>query len=117
MGLDHWLEGRLRTDTESLPIRFGQPWRKWYALQEYIMLIWIERTGSNEEFNCIPFELSEEDLNGLEKWILENQDAAYEDDDEDEKEEFREQNREIIEEARSFMEENSEAVICYNSWW
>ena len=120
MGLDQWLEGYVASDDDNLPVRFGQPWRKWYALQEYMITLWMERTGSKELFNCIPLKLSKEDFNNLEKWIIENQDdegADDDDNDDEDKDAFREQNREIIEEARSFMEENPDYVICYSCWW
>ena len=111
MGLDQWIEGYVASDDDNLPVRFGKPWRKWYALQEYMITLWMERTGSKELFNCIPFKLSKEDFNNLDVWILKNQDA------EDSADTFRQQNQEIIEEARSFIEENPDYVICYSCWW
>jgi len=97
-------------------------WRKHNRLHGWMENRWRERTGKEDEFNCVDFYLDMEDLEQLEKDIF-NFDlpetegfffgSTY---DEDEYiKEYREQDLEFLEEAKQVVKSGGE--ICYSSWW
>ena len=45
-------------------------WRKHNRLQGFMEELWITQEGNSEEFNCVDLELTEEDLNKLEKAVI-----------------------------------------------
>jgi hypothetical protein len=102
-------------------------WRKHPNLQGWMENLWHEKGRPNEteetsgmglsNFNCIPVELSYEDLDSLEKDITNNrmpQTAGFffGDDSDDY---YKEKDLEFIQSARSALDKGSK--VYYDSWW
>jgi hypothetical protein len=97
-------------------------WRKHPNLQGWMEQLWVSKGRPNanengEDFNCVPLELSKEDLDNLEEAILseelplttgfffgQNSDNEY-----------RKQDLEFIEKAREALDGG--ITVVYDSWW
>jgi hypothetical protein len=97
-------------------------WRKHPNLQGWMETLWDSKGRPNanengEDFNCVPLELTKEDLNNLEEAILseelplttgfffgQNSDNEY-----------REKDLEFIENAREAIDNGLK--VEYDSWW
>lgn len=120
MGLDMYLYvvrakddnewGRLNQD-QRIDIGY---WRKHYSLHDYMNDLWKERTGRPQDamFNCIPLELSEEDIKNVMKLIRENK-IQY--DWEDMRKEVKQRDLRTFKEALKFSKAGCK--VFYDSWW
>ena len=102
-------------------------WRKHPNLQGWMQDLWEEkgRPGLTEEnsgnimgdFNCIPLELTREDINDLEDAILNNilpkTTGFFFGEDKDDH--YREQDLEFVRKAREALD--SGLTVMYDSWW
>ena len=102
-------------------------WRKHPNLQGWMRDLWEEkgRPGLTEEnsgnimgdFNCIPLELTREDINDLEDAILNNilpkTTGFFFGEDKDDH--YREQDLEFVRKAREALD--SGLTVLYDSWW
>ena len=98
-------------------------WRKHPNLQGWMEDLWISkgRPNANEdnpdEFNCIPVELTHEDLDNLEKAVTNNElpntvgffFGSNSDD------HYQRQDLDFIEKARDALD--SGLTVVYDSWW
>lgn len=91
-------------------------WRKHPNLHGWMQDLYYEKGGEAESFNCVPVELTSEDLDRLEKDILENRlphtDGFF----------FGESRSGINEKDLEFIKLSREAIaegerVFYDSWW
>ncbi|NDD85588.1 phosphoglycerate kinase [bacterium] len=118
MGLDQFAYA-INSDGEKRELAY---WRKHPNLQGWMERLWESKGRPNahedsNDFNCIPVELTEEDLDNLEQsletnslpettgfFFGENKDNMY-----------RQQDVEFIQVARQALDEGDKVV--YDSWW
>jgi hypothetical protein len=102
-------------------------WRKHPNLQGWMENLWESKGRPNEnaepdsmglsDFNCVPVELSYEDLESLEKDITNNrmpQTAGFFFGDNSD-DYYREKDLQFIQEARSALDNGNK--VYYDSWW
>lgn len=91
-------------------------WRKHPNLHGWMEELYYEKQGENDSFNCTPVELTSEDLDLLEKDILENRlphtDGFF----------FGESSPGVNEKDLEFIKLAREAIaegerVFYDSWW
>lgn len=123
MGLDQFAYS-INKSGEKVELAY---WRKHPNLQGWMEELWTSKgrpglEGSNEDspmgdFNCIPVELSLEDLEGLEKDLTEEKlpDTVgfFFGDDSDTF--YKEKDLQFVEAARQAIEDGSQ--VFYDSWW
>jgi len=118
MGLDQYAAVRLDTkdeegnwETEELAY-----WRKHPHLQGFMENLYIEK-GGTEEFNCVDVELTLEDIDNLERAIMEG--ALPETGGfffgEDSDDYYTEQDLEFVSNARKVLADGQ--TVVYSSWW
>lgn len=100
-------------------------WRKHPNLQGWMERLWESkgRPGDRDEkdmmgnFNCIPLELTHDDIDGLEADILEDRlpDTVGFFFGSDSDEYYREQDLEFVKKAREALD--SGLTVMYDSWW
>lgn len=109
MGLDQFA---LSKNPESGEVAEFRTWRKHHALHDWMENLWQTKGRpfmheKSHQFNCVPLELSNEDLDALEKDLVE----------------FRltqDQDRlvnylDFVREAREYLD--SGLQVAYDSWW
>mgnify|MGYP000332339362 CR=1 FL=1 len=115
MGLDQW--GKMR-NPETGEVNEIAYWRKHNALHGWMEERWRSQGGTGE-FNCVPFELKESDLDDLEKAVCERalpetqgfffgSDSRWD-------EQKDKATLEFVKTARNALAEGME--IAYDSWW
>lgn len=91
-------------------------WRKHPNLQGWMEELYVKK-GGTDEFNCVPVELTLEDLDKLEEAItgveLPETVGLFFGGDSDEY--YREQDLKFIEQARQYI--NDGYTVEYSSWW
>lgn len=98
-------------------------WRKHPDLQGWMESVWVSRGRPNahednpNEFNCIPLELTYDDLDALEEDVTNNKLPVtvgfFFGSDSDEY--YKEQDLEFIKKAREALD--SGLTVMYDSWW
>ena len=92
-------------------------WRKHPNLQGFMEALYYERGGEEDTFNCIPLELTAEDIDNLERAIMEGglpqTTGFFFGDDADDY--YTEQDLEFIANARKALAEGKSVI--YDSWW
>lgn len=123
MGLDQFAYS-INKSGEKVELAY---WRKHPNLQGWMEELWTSKgrpglEGSNEDspmgdFNCIPVELSLEDLEGLEKDLTEEKlpDTVGFFFGNDSDTFYKEKDLQFVEAARQAIEDGSQ--VFYDSWW
>ena len=123
MGLDqyaHKVKATYDSDTltETRTKTEIHTWRKHYPLQQCMEALWVSR-GEEGSFNCVDVSLTEEDLNRLEKAILNDEmpweDWMGEEETEEEKADTLAYDLEFIKKARESLADGWK--IVYSSWF
>jgi hypothetical protein len=98
-------------------------WRKHPNLQGWMEDLWVSKGSPNahenspNEFNCVPVELTHEDLESLENAITNNEMPSttgffFGSDSDDH---YKEQDLEFVRKAREALD--SGLTVMYDSWW
>ena len=117
MGLDMYAYSRDKQINEDTEIAY---WRKHNRLQGYMENLWISR-GNTEDFNCKELELSEQDIDNLEKAINnmelpETEGFFFGNDSYDEYESFYKKiDLQFIKTAKEELSKGNKVI--YNCWW
>jgi hypothetical protein len=123
MGLDqyaHKVKSSMSEDhlTETITKTKIHQWRKHYPLQQCFEALW-ESNGGDGDFNCVDVSMIEDDLNRLEKAILNDEmpweEWMGEEETEKEKADTVAYDLEFIKKAREAMADGWE--IVYSSWF
>ena len=123
MGLDQFAHATT-TDNEERELAV---WRKHPNLQGHMERLWEQKGrpnfdaevmgGSFGDFNCVPLELNEEDIDDLERAIMEgdlpNTEGFFFGDDADDY--YTQQDLEFCDAARKALADGE--TVTYNSWW
>ena len=123
MGLDQFALAR-NADNEERELAV---WRKHPNLQGYMEELWEQKGrpafdpnemgGAFGDFNCVPLELDEEDIDNLERAIMEgglpHTEGFFFGDDSDDY--YTEQDLEFCANARKALADGE--TVVYNSWW
>jgi hypothetical protein len=122
MGLDMTAYTKVKGTEETTEIQY---WRKHNALHGLMEEIWRDKAElagedvSDVQFNCIPLQLNEVDINYIESHVLGNdlpstqgfffgEDSRFDEDD-------KEADLEFIKKAREALAKGEE--VFYDSWW
>jgi hypothetical protein len=89
-------------------------WRKHYDLQAWMHILYNQKGGKSQEFNCDKLLLSEEDLNNLEELVIRN-DLPLSSDVFQRENYLKETTLKFIADARDAIKEDFQ--IVYDSWW
>jgi hypothetical protein len=123
MGLDQWAKATKGEATKDIHghIVYDEEinlceWRKHPNLQGWMESLWIVKGGSGE-FNCVPVELTREDLENLRKSVdaasLPQTSGFFFGSDSDDY--YKEQDLDFIKQAIELIEEGY--TVTYSSWW
>ncbi len=123
----------VETRTETIVKTEFARWRKHNALQGWMESLWRAKTGGGGEFNCVPVELVEEDLDLLETVVKADNlpktegfffggDTSGSPDSPERSDEDREWLKALQAETFTFIRLAREAIsegytIEYTSWW
>jgi len=83
-------------------------WRNHRPLQQWMTDLYHKKGGKENAFNCIPLDLTLEDLTALTKYL----DDFYEG---NEDPYCKEQDREFIDKAKAALDKGDRVI--YDSWW
>lgn len=75
-------------------------WRKHHELHDWMKNLYYEKGGEAKSFNCVPVELTLEDLSNLEKYLKRDKNATY---------------NQFLKVARNAITEGDK--VFYDSWW
>ena len=97
-----------------------QWWRKHNALQGWMEYLWRRKTGNDEDsFNCIPVELTSDDLAELQDAVTNNElpetVGFFFGNDSSQDAEQKEATLEFIKEANKVLASGNK--VYYDSWW
>lgn len=122
MGLDQYAfsasseEELTKEDGDRTEIAY---WRKHPNLHGWMEQLYREKGGTEESFNCVPVELTEEDLDRLENAINGEGDELPETSGfffgSNSNEHYKEHDLKFIEDARAAINEGRK--VFYDSWW
>lgn len=106
-------------NTETTKIAY---WRKHNALHGWIEDMYRKKGGTEESFNCIPVEITSDDLDQLERDVEDESMKGVEgfffggaEYSEEDKAYYKEEDLKFISAAREAM--NAGQVVYYDSWW
>jgi len=83
-------------------------WRNHRPLHQWMTDLYYKRGGKAGTFNCVPLELTADDLDELTKYL-----ADFYEGDEDRF--CRKQDREFIDKAKAVLDKGDKVI--YDSWW
>jgi len=120
MGLDQYASIRLDTkhgDGVNYDLEEIAYWRKHPNLQGFMEALYYEKGGNAGQFNCVPLELTIEDIDNLEMAIMEGGlpetvGFFFGDNSDDH---YTEQDLEFVDNARKALAEGKSVI--YDSWW
>jgi hypothetical protein len=127
MGLDQYAYAReiVKDDEEAEPVDIDIAyWRKHNRLEGWMENLYRDKhPDSNREFNCVDLELTEEDINRLEKDVITKSlprtqgfffgEDSYNDEEWSKKD--MEKDLQFINDARQYLKDGYK--IIYSSWW
>lgn len=117
MGLDAFLFVVNKKTNESEELMY---FRKFNALHGFMEELYREKGGTEEDFNCIPLELTDEDLMELEmRWRhnLLTPRTGFFFGAQEVSEYHKEDLRFALEKIKSLKEQGADFKVVYDSWW